>query len=286
MRAISAFKPARKFLVMVQIPIRLGGGQSLYVSHSQGKLMRTITLFLFAALAVTSIDAASYEQNDGTIVDPILDIVGDVLSYVGPNLEPSANLSSANLLYASLPGANLESADLTGADLFGASLIGADLTDADLTGAYLRSANLKSANLSSANLTNASGLGVNLRMADLSGANLSSAYLLYASLPGANLRAADLHYADLTSAYLGSADLTDANLSGSILTDTEFYIYATWTDAFYYTDNEPTWDSGMDAAWRTSAGILALAPTSAVPEPSTILLALLGLALLPRRRRR
>ena len=42
----------------------------------------------------------------------------------------------------------------------------------------------------------------------------------------------------------------------------------------------------MDAAWRTSVGILALAPTNAVPEPSTFLLALIGLALLPRRRRR
>jgi MYXO-CTERM domain-containing protein len=81
-------------------------------------------------------------------------------------------------------------------------------------------------------------------------------------------------------------DLSGADLSGSILTDTQYYNNATWTDAFYYTDNEPAWATGMDAAWRTSVGILALAPTSAVPEPAALFLALLGLALLPRRRRR
>ena len=59
--------------------------------------MRRITLFLFAALAVTSVDAASYEQINGTIVDPILDTDGNVLSYSGNNLEPHANLTGANL---------------------------------------------------------------------------------------------------------------------------------------------------------------------------------------------
>ena len=128
--------------------------------------MRTITLFLCAALAVTSIDAASYEQTDGTIVDPILDVHGNVHSYSGNNLEAGANLDSADL-------------------------------------------------------------------------------------------------------------------SGSILTDIQYYIDDTWTDVFYDYPNEPTWDSGMDAAWRSSVGILRT-----TPEPGTLLLALFGLALLPRRRRR
>ena len=139
--------------------------------------MRTITLFLFAALVVTSVDAASYQKTNGTIVNPILDNYGNVLAYSGNNLEPSAQLTFTNL----------------------------------------------------------------------SGANL-----------------------------------TGANLSGLILTDTKYYTDATWTDAFYYTDNEPTWRSGMTPSWRTSEGILALS----VPEPATLLLALFGLALLPRRRRR
>lgn len=86
--------------------------------------------------------------------------------------------------------------------------------------------------------------------------------------------------ADLTSADLTSANLSYADLSGSILTDTQYYIDATWTDAFYYTDNEPTWASGMDQAWRDSAGILALAP---IPEPTTLLLALLALVAAPLR---
>ncbi len=83
--------------------------------------------------------------------------------------------------------------------------------------------------------------------------------------------------------------LSNANLRGSILTATQYYNNATWTDALYYTDTEPTWHSGMDAAWRSSVGIVprsSLGAGSPVPEPSTLLLALLGLALLPRRRRR
>ncbi len=56
----------------------------------RGKLMRRITLFLFAALAVGSIDAASYQKTDGTIVNPILDVHGNVLLYSGRNLEPKS----------------------------------------------------------------------------------------------------------------------------------------------------------------------------------------------------
>jgi len=32
--------------------------------------------------------------------------------------------------------------------------------------------------------------------------------------------------------------------------------------AYYYTDNEPNWDSDMDHAWRDSTGSLAIDPTS------------------------
>ena len=144
----------------------------------------------------------------------------------------------------------------------GANLeLGADLTGADLSGAVLHHADLYNANLSYANLYEAD--------------------LYYAVLEEADLTGADLSYADLYE-----AELDEADLSGSILTFARYYDDAIWTDAFYYTDNEPTWDSGMDAAWRSSVGILAVAPTSAVPEPSALLLALLGLALLPRKRRR
>jgi len=112
-----------KFLEVTPISVSLGGGQSLYVSIFQGKLVRTITLFLCAALAVTSVDAASYEQNDGTIVNPILDNHGNVLSYSGDHLEPSANLNYANLNYANLTSANLTNVDLTIATPLQASLV-------------------------------------------------------------------------------------------------------------------------------------------------------------------
>jgi hypothetical protein len=206
--------------------------------------MRTISLFLFASLVATSVDAAWYQKIDGTKVDPILDVFGYTQSYSGPNLQPGVVLpDAAYLRFAVLTYADLSSADLAGANLAGALLDGGDLSSADLTGADLWGASLTQTDLSSA---------------DLTGANLDDAYLTY-------------------------ADLSSADLSGSDFSNVFLYTGSTWTDAFYYTDNEPTWASGMDAAWRSSAGILATPP---VPEPAAILLALLGLALLPRRRRR
>ena len=59
--------------------------------------------------------------------------------------------------------------------------------------------------------------------------------------------------ADFSGAWLSLADLSGADLSGSIFTDATDFNTATWTDAFYYTDNEPTWASGMDAAWQKPA---------------------------------
>lgn len=105
--------------------------------------------------------------------------------------------------------------------------------------------------------------------------------------PHALLYKANLTGALLTGALLANAGLGDTNLSGSILTGVLNYNEATWTDAFYYTDSEPTWASGMDAAWRSRVGIEARDPLgegNAVHEPAAILLALFGLALLPRRR--
>ena len=214
--------------------------------------MHRISLTIILLFSATAADAASYQQTYGTIVDPIQTRYGSDLSYSGNNLEPGADLTGAGLRDADLQFADLSYADKTGADLRFTYLDYADLTNARLTSAVLWQAELDAADLTGA---------------DLTGANLS-----YADLTGADLTGANLSYADLSGADLQNGD-------------GDFY-YATWTDAFYYTDNEPIWASSMDAAWRTSVGILALAPTSSVPEPSTLILALLGLALLPRRRRR
>ena len=154
-----------------------------------------------------------------------------------------------------------------GAVLYGAELLEADLSYADLTSAVLSDADLGGVDLSYADLTNA----------DLNYADLRTAYLY-----GADLTGADLQYADLVY-----ADFDNANLSGANFSAVSYFDESTWSNAYYYPDNEPHWSgSGMDVAWRTSVGILALAPTTAVPEPRAILLALIGLALLPRKRRR
>ena len=232
--------------------------------------MHRITLSITLLLAATCADAAWYQKTDGTIVDPIqIRSSGGDHSYSGNNLESHANL--------------------TGADLQNAYLFRADLEGANLTNAYLGEAFLGQARLMDADLTGADLSDAWVRLADLTGADLSGSDMTGVDLSGADLINVDLDGADLSGALLGGTDLSGANLSGSNFSDLAYHDEATgttWTDAFYYTDNEPTWDSDMDAAWRTSVGILAVAPTNAVPEPSTLLLALLGLALLPRKRRR
>ena len=124
---------------------------------------------------------------------------------------------------------------------------------ADLYKSWLNDANLSYANLSDANLTDVYLPRGNLTGADLSGANLTDARLYLANLRGA----------DLSDAVLEGAYLRGANLSGSGLTAARYWENANWTDAYYYTDNEPNWDSGMDQAWQDSEGILAIDPTSA-----------------------
>ena len=102
----------------------------------------TIPAALLVLLMASSSRAASYQTNDGTIVNPIqyiLPMEGDHL-YSGADLEPYADLEGADLVLAYLTGA-----DLTGADLTGADLTGADLTDSVLTGINLSQALLPSA---------------------------------------------------------------------------------------------------------------------------------------------
>lgn len=204
----------------------------------------------------TSADAAKYLKNDGSWVDPIQSVQGGVHPYSRNNLKPLANLSGAYLNDADLNDANLDHAWLSHA-----ILTNANLTDSNLSGANLF------ANLAGANLTSA----------DLTGADLN-----YANLTKANLTDANLDQVEMDGARLGGA-----NLSGSFLTNTRGWDNdtTTWTGSFYYTDNEPIWDSGMTPTWRDSVGILAIDPPR-VPEPATLLLSLFALALLPLWRRR
>jgi hypothetical protein len=57
--------------------------------------MRLVTLFLIAALAASTVDAASCQKIDGTIVDPIMAHYNDEFfphPYSGANLEPYVDL--------------------------------------------------------------------------------------------------------------------------------------------------------------------------------------------------
>ena len=139
--------------------------------------MRKFVLAVGLVLMASGAQAASYQQNDGTIVDPIQFTGGGNHGYSGPNLQPGTFLEHVNL-----QSANLDSADLSGANLFNANLTNAFLSDADLTNANLFDANLTNAFLSDANLTSA-----DLRGTNLGGANLTLARLTFASLFGADL---------------------------------------------------------------------------------------------------
>ena len=204
--------------------------------------------------------AASYQMHDGTVVDPILDLDGNVHPYAYLNLEPGAQLTP--------PSPVLRFADLINADLTGAGLVDADLTGADLTGARL--------------------YGTDLINADLTGARLTYADLTRAHLSGADLSGADLSGADLTEAQLWPADLSNAWLFYANLSLADDWSKATWTGAKYSlnaVDNsgnpiaDTLFPTGMDQAWRDAAGMVA------VPEPTTALLLGLGLVGLSMRQR-
>ena len=203
--------------------------------------MRTIILFLFAALAVASVDAAWYQKLDGT-QETISFAIFPEQDYTGPNLEPGAGVpAGAYLRFAILTNGNFVGASFASANLSGALLGGTDATGADFTGA-----NMWSVEMSTADFTNA-----------------------------------DLTDTDLHESYITDVDFSGATISGTDFDGIFLHVGSVWTGASYDYRNEPSWASWQDAAWQASSGIVVQ-----TPEPATILLALLGLALLPRRRRR
>ncbi len=140
-------------------------------------LLAAFTLATALVLVSSQAQAASYQQTDGTVVDPILlaDLPVTPHPYDGPDLAPGATSPSAQLEFANLTDADLENADLNGANLQEAELTRADMSNADLTGADLDIAQLRLANLTGADLSGASLEGTRLRYANLTGTTLTSA---------------------------------------------------------------------------------------------------------------
>ena len=91
-------------------------------------------VFLVTCITSSRTEAASYQETDGTIVDPILETSGRLHEeYSGNNLEPGANLADANLT-----DANLTDANLSGVRSGGIIASTSDLsTNWRLTGGYL-----------------------------------------------------------------------------------------------------------------------------------------------------
>ena len=235
--------------------------------------MHRITLTIILLFAATTVDAAWYHTKYDTIVDPIQSVTGGDLSYHGINLEPvNASLSNANLSGAFLHDAALVDADLTGADL----------SAADLSGAWLHGANLSHADLSNANLSHASLTGADFSHANLSSANFTGA--LDPPSTSSQLTLTPLEETIIGGAQLDEAIFAGADLSGAVFDhendayDATGWETATWTGASFHYLKPALFPTGMI---HTDHGIVVR-----TPEPSTLLLALIGLALVPRRRRR
>jgi len=139
--------------------------------------MRKLGHFFALAILITGsvVEASSYLQTSGTVVDPILDTSFSTHAYMGPNLEPGALLSSANLTAANLTNAALYNTDLSGATLSGATLTYANLWDADLAHADLTSADLTFTIMVGADLTDVTLIDADLTNAHLTSANLTGA---------------------------------------------------------------------------------------------------------------
>ena len=165
---------------------------------------------------------------------------------------------------------------MRGTDMTGAVLPDGDLQEVNLLGATLDSSNFQSVKLWSSDMRNTS-----IRNSDFSGAKLG----------GADLLGSDLTDTTLSSAKVYQTIFHYVNISGTDLTSLEFYDHADWTNAYYFTDNEPTWQANMDPAFRAAAGIVSLAPGTSplypVPEPGAIMLTAIAVLIsLPLSRRR
>ena len=216
--------------------------------------MRQFTMLFLTVLTATSVDAASYLQQGGAVINPIQNVHGGDHLYSGPDLEQYVNSEGGNLT-----DAYLHDADLTGANLKGVDLGGADLSSANLTGTDLTGATLVGANLSVADLRDSVLLGTDLSHADLSRAHLSWTDLESTNLTGADLRRANLSYTSSLGAVIGLP----------------------YYDKF--TNFSNSWIECPECGGPAFVFDPVAAGWTLIPEPTTLLLTLLALVAAPLR---
>jgi hypothetical protein len=219
--------------------------------------------------------AASYQRIDGTIVDPILDLDGNVSSYTGPNFGPGqTNFGPGHSLL------DLTEVDLTGA-IFSNSTNGSILFFQDVI--------LSRASFSQSQGSVGFAGGVDATFARFDFADLQNLHFfglggVINNFSGASFRGATLNnmiIADLSDVTgVPVVDLSGADFSDAILTNSEFLslyigspLYNTNTDFTGATDQFGPFDP-VAAGWT-------LVP---IPEPNTALLLGLGLSALAVRR--
>ena len=225
----------------------------------------TLLVFVFSVMSGGVAGAASYQRTDGTIVDPILDLDGNVANYTGPNLAPGQTIDSD---YSSL--------DLTEVDLTGA--IFSNSTNAIFGDVILSRASFSQ---SQGSLTFFDGVDATFARFDFADLQLNFFGIgainnfSGASFRGANLNGTTFQYFNSTTEE-PAVDLSGADFSDAILTNVSFsgplinmYI------------GSPLYNANTDFTGTTTNGGQPFDPVAAgwtlVPEPSSSLLISLGL---------
>jgi len=246
-------------------------------------LMRKLVLVLALMLLAGNGGAASYQRTDGTIVDPILDINGNVANYTGPNLGPGIDYGNTSLAIDFNGGALT---DVSGLDLSSSSaarfwvywsyMPNANLRyfdgplsffiQGDFSGGDFRQIN------SPYSVFNVEpGLLMDLSNSDFSGAILDSSVFDFFVPDGPYDASVNLSGTNFSNASLRDVRFVEGQIFGSPLYNAQ----TDFTGALFYNYSTNT----------TSPFDPVAAGWTLVPEPTVVLLLGMGLAGLSRKKR-